>query len=106
MSEHSSHIIKAGYDKDSSFYKAKSLINQRKYSEAVLYLKIASQLGNAEAMYQYGQLFLLGLGVEKNSSHLMYCMEKSAELKNGTYDKGSSPAPFGARDDLFIILTF
>ncbi len=82
MSEHSSHIIKAGYDKDSSFYKAKRLINQRKYSEAVLYLKIASQLGNAEAMYQYGQLFLLGLGVEKNSSHLMYCMEKSAELNN------------------------
>lgn len=60
----------------------RKLISSYRYREAIDLYKIASRNNNSDAMYEYGLLYLNGIGVQKNYGHLMYCMSKSAELRN------------------------
>lgn len=69
-------------DKDATYYHALKLKKDEKYEESVEFFKISSRLKNSEAMYEYGLLFVKGLGVIPSSKNVIYCMTQSAKLGN------------------------
>ncbi len=76
------NIKKFNSDGNAMFEYALKLIKNGDYKESVLWLKNASKIGNSMAMYEYGRLFIDGLGVKKDNDSVIYCMKKSAELGN------------------------
>ena len=76
------NISKSLKDVNISFDIAKSYLGKSDYENAIFWLKISSKLGNDNAMYEYGMLFLDGKGVNKNQSNFEYCMSSASNLGN------------------------
>ena len=55
-------------------------LSKKDYTNAITCLKLASQQCDPQAMYEYGLLYVDGLGVKKSPQNVLYCMRHSAEL--------------------------
>ena len=64
--------------------KAKALLEEKKYEEAVPFLRKAADQGNAKAMYGLGLLYDLGTGVDKD-------LEAAAQWYQKALDAGFEP---------------
>ena len=64
--------------------KAKALLEEKKYEEAVPFLRKAADQGNAKAMYGLGLLYDLGIGVDKD-------LEAAAQWYQKALDAGFVP---------------
>ena len=62
------------------YQQAITYLSNKDYTNAIACLKLASQQCDPFAMYEYGLLYVDGLGVKKSPKNVLYCMQHSAEL--------------------------